>query len=223
MANAQNDQNAVNGEVQSEQENLEIGSKRPIALKGKGEETVDSLHLLNQICDSLKRDFSNLQKEYSALQKRNDEYKQKLERADKVLSSTASNFLYIPYEAYGVENVAIRAFETINDEALRRKHEIDYVLLKNYQSDIKGFLSYLRQAKKKLSNPFELKGDGAASLLQGFRQEVYYVRYHEYNDWSQTYIGKLIMRVENQLKNNRANFDDIIKELEECLKTAADL
>lgn len=225
MVNAQNKADSVKvGEFPSEQNEL-------TALENKKEETAYYYKKLKQQYDSLllkcqteTEDLSKLKEECSALQKENAEYKEKLKKADKALSSTASNFLYIPYEAYGVEKIAIRAFETISDDALRQKHEIDYRLLKNYQTDIRDLYSYLQQVKEKLSsNPFGLKGNGASSLLQNFRQETYCIRYHEYEDWAETYMGKLIIRVEYQLKSNKANFDEIIDELEKCLKTVDNL
>lgn len=231
MVNAQNKADSIKvEELPSEQNEVKISLDGLTALENKKEEAVNSYKKLRLQYDSLllkcqtdTEILSELKEERSVLQKENAEYKDKLYKADKALSSTASNSLYLPYEAYTVENIAIRAFETINDDALRQKHEIDYRLLKNYQTDIRALYSYLQQVKKKLSNPFGLKGNGASSLLQDFRQETYYIRYHEYEDWAETYLGKIIARVENQLKSNKVNFDEIIEELEKCLKTVDDL
>lgn len=228
MVNAQNVPDSVKVDDAPSEQNESLDNLT--ALEKKKEETVNSYKMLKQQYNSLllklqadSVTLSKMRMDSSALQEENEEYKKKLYNADKVLVSTASNSLYLPYEAYTVEKIAIRAFETINDDKLRQKHELQYRMLKNYQSDIRNILSYLQQAKEKLSNPFELKGTGAASLLQNFKQETFYVTYSEYSDWAQTYLGKIILRIENQLKNNKANFDDIIKELEKCLKTVDDL
>lgn len=231
LANAQNKQDSVKVEdVPSRQNEVKISVNSLTALERDKDEAVNSYKMLKQQYDSLllkwqadAEALSNLKKKCVSLQKENAEYEEKLNKADKALSSTASNSLYLPYEAYTVEKIAIRAFETINDDALRQKHEKDYMLLKNYQTDIRDLHAYLQQAKEELVNPFGLKGNGATSLLQDFRQKPYYVRYHEYGDWAQTYLGIIIIRIENQLKNNKANFDEIIEELEKCLKTVDDL
>lgn len=230
VVNAQNEQDSVKISEQTEQSEVKTILNAPVALEQNKAEDHNSYKELKEQYDALRRKYqtaseniTKLGQDTASLQREISAYKKKLNSSDKALVSAASNFLYIPYEAYGVEKIALRAFNAINDENLRQKHEIQYELLKNYQTDIRALLSFLQNAKKKWSNPFERKGNGATSLLQEFKQESYYVKYHEYDDWSNTYLGKYIKNIENQFNNNKANFDNIIKDLEACLKTVDDL
>ena len=60
-----------------------------------------------------------------------DELQQAQRKANVCLFNIASNFLYIPYEAYSVEKLAIPAFEAVTDKDLTTQHSVNYVLLAN--------------------------------------------------------------------------------------------
>lgn len=142
-------------------------------------------------------------------------------RSEKALISMASNFIYIPYEAYSIDSIAIRSFESVSDKSLKAKYLIRYTLLKNYKNDLVAFVAFLKQQQEELSrNPFRNDANDVVSLLH---QQPFYISYQQYEDWASTFLGGKIHFVENQLKSfkksTKLNFGDIIDNLEKCLKT----
>jgi hypothetical protein len=81
-------------------------------------------------------------------------YKVSLAKADTALVNTASNFLYIPYEAYSIEKIALPDFEAISDSELRKNNNEKYLLLKNYGEDIEAVYKFLETASADLNHPF---------------------------------------------------------------------
>ena len=69
-------------------------------------------------------------------QRQNKSLMDKTIKSDKALISMASNFIYIPYEAYSVDSIAIPAYESVQDLILKLQYEIRYQLLKNYKEDV---------------------------------------------------------------------------------------
>ena len=150
---------------------------------------------------------------------------EQLLKSDKCLINMASNFLYIPYEAYSVDSIAIRSFESVSDKALKEKHKIRYTLLKNYKKYIESFTAFLIGQRDESKKPFTKNANEA---IQSLRSQPFYIAYHEYDDWGSTFLGKKISNVEQQLKmfngtSHKVNFDIIINELQDCLKTENNL
>ena len=175
-------------------------------------DSMNSIHItsMNQKVDSLQALFNNLNADY--------------ENANKKLANIASNFLYIPYEAYSVEKIAIPAFEAISVSYLREKNEIKYILLKNYKEDIISLLGYIKSVKEKYNNPFASKTPEVKNqCLNQLHNQQFYRSYIQYNDWKATYLGRQIIKVESILKSfsgsNQPNFDSIEKELNNCIKS----
>jgi hypothetical protein len=142
-------------------------------------------------------------------------------KSEKALINMASNFIYIPYEAYSIDSVAIRSYESVTDKSLREEYLIRYTLLKNYKHDIIAFVAFLKEQQLELGrNPFRNDANDVVSLLH---QQPFYISYQRYEDWSSTFLGGKIQFVENQLKSfkksTKLNFGDIIDILEKCLKT----
>lgn len=146
------------------------------------------------------------------------------EKADKCLINTASNFLYIPYEAYSIQEIAIPAYNAVSNQELKTQHAIKLQLLKSYQTDIKSFLEFIVTIEKELSNPF---ATDANEQLTKLRNTPICVNYKKYDDWSNTFLGQKIISIENQLKNfhkgSKLNLKAIKKELNSCLKTIENL
>lgn len=182
--------------------------------------SIDSIKTASSLTQLSKTEMENMH-----LKEEIGQLREKLFKSDKCLVSTASNFLYIPYEAYSINNIAIRAFETIDSDSLRQKHIIKFRLLTNYQQDIKALLSFLEKMEAELNKPFVKNAVGELQILQ---TEGYYVLYHEYEDWANTYLGGHLMNIEGQLKafdgkTHKVNFGDIINELQNCIKTVEEL
>ena len=74
------------------------------------------------------------------------------------LVNIISNFLYIPYEAYSIEKIAIPASNNIFDERLKHKQKIKFDLLKSYQNDIRSLMQFLKETQEDLKKPFMKHG-----------------------------------------------------------------
>lgn len=103
--------------------------------------SIDDLNTLKSENDSLKLQLSAITEKYQKLQVESEKDKSRLSQleidvnnlkrdttrlyiaqreADKRLVNIASNFLYIPYEAFSIEKIAIPAFKAISSKELRR-------------------------------------------------------------------------------------------------------
>lgn len=154
-----------------------------------------------------------------------DELQQAQRKANVCLFNIASNFLYIPYEAYSVEKLAIPAFEAVTDEELKTQHSVNYELLKSYQNDVKQLLDFITSAEKELGNPFAKNAD---EQLRELHNLPAYINYKQYRDWKGTWLGKRLCKVEAALRNfkgdcSQLKFGTIKKELQDCLDTTNDL
>ena len=165
--------------------------------------------------------ISRLKTDSLSLHNTEKKLKEQLLISDKCLINMASNFLYIPYESFSIDSIAIRSFESVSDNALRERHRIRYTLLKNYQRDLVAIVSFLKTQQEELRrNPFNNDANEAISVLH---KELFYISYHQYDDWQSTFLGNKIAIIENRLKsfkkNTKLDFNDIIISLENCLKT----
>ena len=140
---------------------------------------------------------------------------------DKRLVNIASNFLYIPYEAYSIEKIAIPAFKAIVNDRLRNEHHIKYELLCNYRKDIENILLFIEYADNELQRPFV---KNANDIQLQFQNKSFYRSYQNYPEWSDTYLGGKISLIEKQLKEfdgnqHKVDFTALKDELNKCLKT----
>ena len=168
--------------------------------------------------------LSKLNTDYPVLEDKYNKLLKSQEKADKCLLNTASNFLYIPYEAYSVQEIAIQAYEAVSNQKLKQQHAIRLHLLKSYQTDIKSLLNFISIIEKDLSNPFAYD---AKEQLSNFQNTQFCINYKRYEDWSNTFLGQKIVIIENQLKDfhkgSKLNFGAIKNELISCLKTVENL
>lgn len=165
--------------------------------------------------------ISNLRADSLAFHNKVYEMKKQLLKADTCLINVASNFIYIPYEAYSVKEIAIPAFQMVTDEGLKVKYRSRYELLSKYKEHIEEFISCLNEMKKVLSNPFAKDANDAISVLHTKR---FYAAYRAFEGWESTFLGGKIIDIEKQLKDykgptSKVDFDKVSNELQECLKT----
>ena len=143
------------------------------------------------------------------------------EKAEKNLISLASNFLYVPYEAYGVEEVAIKAFESIQNTKLKQEYHQRYVLLKNYKQHLMDLKLYLQKVQKACNGVFQatatefIDGDDlSVSSDMVLKKQPFYLEYVKYDGYEDTFIGGLIQKTEEILrthtKQERANMKEIL-------------
>lgn len=134
-----------------------------------------------------------------------EQLRQKDEQIDRYLKkliSIASNFLYLPYEKYSINDVAIPAFETAKGTEYYDKYQIRLTLLKNYRSDIDAISKFLsthqNEAKK---NEYDLSY-WASSLRSEFNSLPTVQSYRQYGEgWDETFLGKIIYGIQDQLSN----------------------
>lgn len=147
------------------------------------------------------------------------------ESVEKSLISMASNFLYVPYEAYGVENIAVKAFESVQNEKLKQEYNQRYVLLKNYQNHLREFRAYLERVQKACKGAFQATAtefidsrDPSVSSELILRNQPFYLEYIKYDDYKNTFVGGLIRKTESILKahtkQNRANLQGVMGTIE---------
>lgn len=203
---------------------------------------IDDLNALKSENDSLKSQFTAINEKYQKLQVESDECKNKLSKlerdvnllksdttrlyaaqreADKRLVNIASNFLYIPYEAFSIEKIAIPAFKAIANAELRHEHQIKYELLRNYRKDIEDILLFIEYACSELKKPFV---KNAKDVQLQFHDKSFYRSYQNYRNWADTFLGSKLSLIEKQLNDfdgnqHKVDFTAIKEELNKCLKT----
>lgn len=173
----------------------------------------------------LKARISNLRADSLAIHNTVNGWKKQLLKADTCLINVASNFIYIPYEAYSVKEIAIPAFQMVSDEGLKVKYKSRYELLLKYKEHIVEFISCLTEMKKVLSNPFAKDANDAIKVLKTKR---FYAAYRAFEGWESTFLGSRIIAIEKQLneyrgQTSKVDFDKVANELQECLKTENNL
>ena len=173
----------------------------------------------------LKARISNLRADSLAIHNTVNGWKKQLLKADTCLINVASNFIYIPYEAYSVKEIAIPAFQMVSDEGLKVKYKSRYELLLKYKEHIVEFISCLTEMKKVLSNPFAKDANDAIKVLKTKR---FYAAYRAFEGCESTFLGSRIIAIEKQLneyrgQTSKVDFDKVANELQECLKTENNL
>ena len=64
----------------------------------------------------------------------------------------------------------------------------------------------------------------ANEVLVQFRDRSFYLSYHKYPEWTDTYLGSKLSLIEKQLNDfdgnqHKVDFTELEKELNKCLKT----
>ncbi len=185
---------------------------------GRLTETADSLRNANTV---LKDMWKESQRETEEYKKHNIQLQQRVDSLIRLqtnavshlvasndslrfeLVAMASNFIYIPYERYSVEKIAIPAFEFVRGSELYRKNRIFLDLLENYSSDIRMLIVFLGDTTDQVWEiPYNsIIKERARDALSQFRSLPLYHRYTAYDDWRNTYLGKCIVRIEQKLES----------------------
>ena len=173
----------------------------------------DSLRIYKIQCDDAQRQSKSLM--------------DKTIKCDKALISMASNFIYIPYEAYSVDSIAIPAYDSVQDLILKRQYEIRYQLLKNYKVNVVDTAKLLNDIYQECNVPFASSGQ-SNELISKITQSRVYVQYKQYDDWRNTYLGYMLTEVIDCLKTfdkeaTPRKIKTKIDELNKCIKTVDSL
>lgn len=140
------------------------------------------------------------------------------------LVTVASNFLYIPYEDYSIQKVALPAFLATKGTAAYSRCENRLPLLQNYKADIISIIDFLRNSKAEYEFCVgdNMREGKAMDQLKKLSSLSLYIRYSSYNDWQNTYLGNEILSVQKVLQNptieTPEKLDKIRNKLEKLLE-----
>lgn len=183
-------------------------------------DSINSVHRKESV------ELTSLRQQSAEKERRIANLKKDLEVLNKQYINMAANFLFIPYDAYSVTEIAIPAFDAITDPALKEKHRTRYILLKRYKEHIQEMRDFLAEEEKNLEYAGE---EQAKDALNKMRQKSFYTAYNNHSDnFKSTYLGKKIITAERLLQafdgnKHKFNVKGIIAELQACLKTEEDL
>ena len=178
-------------------------------LKRQHQSIEDSLRRYKELCDDAQRQIKCLMN--------------RTIKGDKALISMASNFIYIPYEAYSVDSIAIPAYESAQDSNLKQQYENRYQLLKDYKVNVDETVKLLSGIYREIQNPFTSSGQ-SNELISKITQSHVYAQYKKYDDWRNTYLGYMLTEVIGYLGNiekqvTAQKIKAKIDELNRCIKT----
>lgn len=161
------------------------------------------------------RDISNLQHKIDELQnitiKRLEASNDTLQRR---LISMASNFLYIPYDEYSIQEIALPAFLSTKGTSAFARYQNRLPLLQNYKSDIESLVISLSQMEKDLGVGLtEYRNKKASEHLNDLQATPLYQRYTSYDDWENTYLGERIRMVYTMLKSPSEDTSSKLKKI----------
>ena len=170
--------------------------------------------------------LSIAQNENSHLKKELETVKKQVKSVENNLLVVAANFLFIPYEAYGVEEIALKAFESIEDYSLKQENQQTYLLLKQYQNHLKEFKLYLQRVQKECNGIFQATAtefidskDPSINPDLILTKQQFYQDYIKFEGYQNTFIGGLIQKTQEILrahtKQKRANMHEVIETIEE--------
>lgn len=126
----------------------------------------------------------------------------------------ASNFMYIPYEEYSIQEIAIPSFIAAKGSPLFSKHHIRLEILENYAVDIESLISFLSAAEKdsEFGNPFGGHDKGAGLKHKAALEQMpLFTRYSRYDDWQQTFLGTQIVSIQKELGNSSGKTPEKIR------------
>ncbi len=154
------------------------------ALKGLLREAQQESEVKTREITSLKRKIDDLQSiTIRRLEASNDTLQRRL-------ISMASNFLYIPYDEYSIEEIAIPAFISTKGTSAYTRYHNRLPLLQNYKSDISSLVKSISQMEKDLEIGLTaMRNQKANEHLNNIQTSPIYQRYTSYDDWENTYLG----------------------------------
>lgn len=166
------------------------------ALKGLLREAQQESEVKTREITSLKRKIDDLQNiTIRRLEASNDTLQRRL-------ISMASNFLYIPYDEYSIEEIAIPAFLSTNGTSAYVRYQNRLPLLQNYKSDVSSLVKTISQIEKDLEIGLTaMRNQKANEHLNNIQTSPIYQRYTSYDDWENTYLGGQLQSICGLLKS----------------------
>lgn len=137
------------------------------------------------------------------------------------LINVASNFMYLPYEEYSINEIAIPAFTLTKGSTFYQHHQNIFDILQNYKSDIISLNNFLATAEaelKKTADFGNLRADKGKDHLDKLSALPLYARYTSYNDWTNTYLGAKIIEIQKYLKAPAVGIEEKLKAVRTSLE-----
>ena len=195
-------------------------------LTDRNSELEDSVYDLKRENGKLNDTIAELRYEIAELSTKKPSGKNDLiESYQKKFISIASNFLYLPYDEYSINDLAIPAYETTKGTPLYDKYKIRLQMLQYYARDIQEIIKFLQKTRGSIPKSGSLQNwaNGAKKEFAGYPVVIHYQEYGD--DWKETYLGKYIVKIFKQLNNLNGDaysriynaFGTYIKELNELL------
>ena len=171
----------------------------------------DYVAAANQTIDSLQTQLDSLSIKIESAEAKIAQLTEHNRKIETNLALTASNLLYIPYDAYSVENFGIALLRDIEDPEIKEKAAIRLDLLSNYGNDIKALHKFLDEVDSKLL------GFGDEPILDDYAHQLdtlpTTLRYKRYSDGANTTIGKILQNIKKVLTTDQLNAKENIGKL----------
>ena len=173
-----------------------------------------------------KRDLAQCSSELKGIKDANSRLEKEISDRNKKLENIATNFIYIPYEDFSIQEVAVPAIESLDGNYSSLEIGVKADLLKHYREDFKSLLEFFKSTYKtpKVNSANEFQEN-----LIAFEKLELIKRYESYEDCQNTFIGKIIEEVRKPLRSlskkglppreEGPNFYGIITQLESCINT----
>ena len=130
------------------------------------------------------------------------------------LISMASNFLYIPYDQYSIDEIAIPAFKASAGSSAYLQYRNRLPLFENYRTYILNLIDFLTKAEKATSIGLTaMRNNNASESLNTLSTLPVYRDYTGYNDWKNTYLGQQILTIQRILSSPNENTSNQLKEI----------
>ena len=216
-------------------------AKVPAALPDSIIEKLNSdkakIDALNGIITDNAGKISTLEKEKTELEKQLKNAKAQNDRAlkasrdsiyalQKALVIMASNFLYVPYDKYAIEKIAVPAYEKSKGTPLYEKNIIRLQCLQEYSNDILSLVNFMSQLKKTMFVGMDGALTKAKQQIPNLEALEVYKRYDSYRKKYQNDTGTFLWKKMSLIRSilNRtdpeaySDFEKIQAELKGLLK-----
>ncbi len=128
------------------------------------------------------------------------------------LVTLATNFLYVPYDRFSIDKIALRAFEKAESITVYEDHKQELDMLTNYRADIESIVSFLDSINK---GSFALKMGGGKNEAQRKAADLDKLavtkRYKESN--ADMYIPKKLKAIRAVLNETNSNAFNKLREI----------
>ncbi len=221
-----------NNLIQSETVNCQFLASRPDSvtnliesLKFKNSELDSEVKFMEKLLESRILEIDSLKKQIAFKNSIVKRFEVKNDSLQREFISLASNFIYIPYDSYSINQIAIPAFNMVKGTELYNHYLVRLTLLENYTIDIKYLVDFLTKATTNLdfgiNSQFERqRKQKIDELMNQLDFSDTNKRYDAYDDGANTFIGSKLIAIKRLLKANMPSAEKLLaikKQLENLI------